>query len=134
MKMAIGWVLGLVLAAPAWAEAPVHHEVTLPEAKQFSSDRQPLVETPHVKLMALRIAAGKILERHSAPLPAIIHAVSGSGVVRYDDGATEKLDARHVVVLAPDVPHEVVPDNGQEMVLLVELSKGGAGGNVPHRH
>lgn len=82
-----------------------------------------LLETSAVKLAVLTLRRGFVLPAHDAPVSVTIQALSGSGVVRMG-GTTLPIDARHMVVLSPKVSHEVIPDKGGDLVLLLHYLKG----------
>lgn len=59
-----------------------------------------------------------------------IQAVAGGGTVLIGEQRV-RLDAAHMVVLAPNTPHAVVPDPGTDIVLLVHHVRGGSIGARP---
>ncbi|MEZ4391681.1 MAG: hypothetical protein R3A48_11340 [Polyangiales bacterium] len=77
-----------------------------------------LVDEPALKLVSIVLRQGTALPEHRAAVPVTIMAITGAGTVTA--GAERlRLDAAHAVVLAPNVPHAVLPDPGTDLVLLV---------------
>ena len=77
-----------------------------------------LVDEPALKLVTIILRQGTALPEHHSPVPVIIQALQGAGTVT---AGTERLriDPAHAVLLAPNVPHAVAPDDGTDLVLLV---------------
>lgn len=86
-----------------------------------------VLDTPHVKIVAITLRKGTLLPQHTAALPVTLVAAQGSGHVIFADGSKQRLDATHMVALAPTVPHAVQPDPGADLVVLVSHLKGPAG-------
>lgn len=124
----LGWMgaLSACGAAPCPPAAVAVHAgaevepIVVPDATTPGRPIEPrvLVDAPHLKLVAIVLRGGTELPVHTAPVPVTIQAVSGSGIVRVDD-ADYPLDPTHLVALAPEVAHSVVPAPGTDLVLLV---------------
>lgn len=84
-----------------------------------------LVDTPRLKLVTIVLRGGTALPEHTTPVPAMIQAISGAGTVVLP-AERKRVDAAHMVILAPGVPHSVEPDAGSDLVLLVSHLRGGA--------
>lgn len=80
---------------------------------------QVLVEEPALKLVTIILRQGTVLPEHHSSVPVTIQALQGAGIVT---AGTEqfRIDPAHAVVLAPKVPHAVTPDEGTDLVLLVQ--------------
>ncbi|MCZ7679916.1 MAG: hypothetical protein M5U28_14610 [Sandaracinaceae bacterium] len=137
------WVLSsaaLVLSACGGAEqargpalryeGPDVRALALPDGSEAGARIEPRVvlDAPHLKLVAIVLRGGAELPVHTAPSAVTIQAVSGSGVVRVGE-EEHPLDATHLVSLAPEVPHSVVPAGGADLVLLVHHLRGTGGGS-----
>jgi len=104
-----------------------HRGVELPTTPGGGPAREMkvLLDTPSVKIAAITLRAGTVLEEHSAPVPVTIQALTGSGTVRIGE-ASEAISPGRMLFLAPGVPHAVVPEKGTDLVLLVHHLKGAA--------
>ena len=127
--IACTFVLGSAFAFAQSAMGPGIHVIELPRsataAKQVKST--PLLETPHLKLVSIVIPKGGALPAHSAGGQASIQTVSGSGELRMGQ-RMERLDAAHLIVLAPGTQHEVRAGADADLVLLVHELKTGSRG------
>lgn len=85
-----------------------------------------LVDEPSLKVLSIVLRAGTVLPEHVVRAPVTITALEGSGTV-LADGERLRLDATHAVSLAPGVPHEVEPDEGTDLVLMVHQAWCGEG-------
>ena len=114
-------------SAPDERDGQGHHGVALPAAAAEGPAKEVsvLLETSHLKLVAITLRDGTVLERHSAPVQVTIQALRGGGVVHLGDGGTDVVDPGHMVVLAPGVEHSVVPDGAEDLVLLIHHLDGG---------
>jgi quercetin dioxygenase-like cupin family protein len=114
--------------APDIRDGRGHHGITLPTGADEGPAKQVavLLETPHLKLVAITLRDGTVLEPHSAPVQVTIQALRGSGRVELADGSTELLNPEHMVVLAPGVEHSVAGGT-DDLVLLVHHLRGGSG-------
>ncbi len=84
-----------------------------------------IVDEPALKLVSIVLRNGTELPEHHAAVPVTIQSLSGSGTVVAGKERL-KLDPGHAVVLAPNVPHAVIPEPGKDLVLLVHhLGRGG---------
>lgn len=123
-------------ARPAAPAAVSVHSVELPGAPGAGAPKEAktVLDNAHVKLAAITLRKGTLLPEHKTPLPVTIVAAQGAGHVLLADGSKQRLDATHMVVLAPNVPHAVQPDAGTDMVVLVHHLKtaGAAGGPEAH--
>lgn len=110
-------------ARPVFGGAPVR-SVELPGPPGEGSPREVrvLVDEPALKVLSIVLRAGTTLPEHVVPAPVTITALEGSGTV-LAGGERLRLDATHAVSLAPDVPHEVEPDPGTDLVLLVHQAR-----------
>ncbi|MRG94319.1 hypothetical protein [Polyangium spumosum] len=82
-----------------------------------------LLDNPFMKVVIITLRAGTVLPMHTAPVPVTIQALAGAGTVRAN-GSDTRIDHEHLVALSPDVPHEVMPDAGTDLVLLVQQMRG----------
>lgn len=113
-------------AAPASA-APASTALDLPVPPGAGKplEVKVLIDTPRLKLVTIVLRGGTALPEHTTPVPAMIQAISGAGTVVLP-GERKRVDAAHMVVLAPGAPHSVEPDPGTDLVLLVSHLRGGA--------
>jgi quercetin dioxygenase-like cupin family protein len=135
MKSTIFTLASIGLSACATAPAPVagpaHHPATAftgppaqllerPNASTAGGPKEVrvLYDDPTLKLAAIVLRDGTLLPEHHSAVPVTIQAVEGAGTV-IAGGERHRLDATHLVVLAPGVPHAVEPDPGTTLVLLV---------------
>lgn len=121
---------GLALGACATGSAAPHHVATLggptirvvdlpdPPGEGQPREVRVLVDEPVLKLATIVLRRGTILPEHHSAVPVTITALSGSGTV-VTGSERLRLDAGHAIVLAPNVPHAVEPDEGTDLVLLV---------------
>lgn len=131
-RMALGAAIALAgcggaqaARAPEARAMPVEW-VSVPDASGGEAPREVrvLVDTPHLKLVAIVLRGGTPLPEHTAPSPVTIQAVAGEGVVRVGDEA-RPLDATHMVALDAEVAHAVEPSPGTDLVVLVHHLRGG---------
>lgn len=96
------------------------HSVTLPRPPAASARNTPevLLETAHLKLVSIVVPNGGVLPAHSAPSQVSILALSGSGEL-IAAGQAQRIDAAHMIVLAPGLEHEVRAAKGADLVLLI---------------
>ena len=81
-----------------------------------------LLHRPNVTQVLFSFDPGGRLERHSAPGLVIIHVLEGRLRVEAD-GSDHELGGGEIIVLDPDVPHDVrAADNRAAMLLTVHLS------------
>lgn len=119
--------LGACAAQPATAPptppigGPAARVVELPATAGSGDPREVrvLVDEPALKLVTIILRQGTTLPEHHSRVPVVIQALQGAGTVT---AGTEQLrvDAAHAVLLAPNVPHAVAPDDGTDLVLLVQ--------------
>ncbi len=112
------------LAAEGKPATASHRGVDLPSASANgqAKEMKVLLDAPGVKIAAITLRGGTVLEEHSAPVPVTIQALKGTGTVRIGE-ASEKVGPDRLVYLAPGVPHSVVPDKESDLVLLVHHLK-----------
>ena len=125
----------VLIGAFGLAQAPARsgfHVVALPgsSAGAQSVRTNVLLETPHLKLVAITVPKGGSLAAHAAPDPVSIQALSGSGELLVA-GGLEKLDPRRAIVLAPNMQHEVRASGAADLVLLVHHVRGARRGPGP---
>jgi len=99
---------------------PASRVVELPGTPGAGEPREVrvLVDEPALKLASIVLRGGAVLPTHHSAVPVTIVALQGSGTVVA--GAERlRLDPTHAVVLGPNVPHAVEPDDGTDLVLLV---------------
>lgn len=110
--------------------APPVAAIELPVPPASSGDGREvhkLLDSPTVELVTITLRHGTVLPSHSAPVPVTIQTLSGAGAIWI--GAQHlPLDPAHMVVLAAHTVHEVHPEPGPDLVLLVHHLRGGAGG------
>ncbi|MBL0213407.1 MAG: AraC family ligand binding domain-containing protein [Myxococcales bacterium] len=111
--------------APSVTTTPVSVVlVPVPPGDGDGREVRTLLDVPQLKLASIILRRGTVLPEHAAPMPVTIQAVAGSGTVRI--GAKRvRLDAAHMVFLAPNTVHEIEPDPGTDVVLLVHHLRGG---------
>lgn len=128
---ALALVAGVTLAQQR-PMGPGFHVVNLPTATQAAGrlETKVLLETPHLKLTSVVIPKGGVLATHSVPNQVSLQALSGSGEVHMD-GTTERIDTGRLIVLAPDVQHEVRASADATLVLLIHHVLPGPGSG-PH--
>jgi quercetin dioxygenase-like cupin family protein len=112
-----GFRLGAAQPQPG---RPGFHSVTLPRPAGADARKTPevLLETAHLKLVSIVVPNGGVLPAHSAPSQVSIQALSGSGELIVA-GQAQRIDATHMIVLAPGVEHEVRAAKGADLVLLI---------------
>lgn len=125
----------VALAAPAAAEPPAAKAapstapfvaVPLPaKAGEGKPKEHKLVaDTVHQKSVVITLRKGTVLPPHSSQHAAILQSLGGKGVVRMGDKTVE-LSPTSMVLLEPGVTHEVVPDAGGDLIVLVHHLKTG---------
>jgi quercetin dioxygenase-like cupin family protein len=131
------WVLAWTpssLEAQPRPTAPGYHVVSLvAEAKAGARpEPQVLLETPHLKLVKIVVPKGGVLPAHSAPTQVSVQALSGAGELMVA-GKSQRIDASHMIVLAPNMEHEVRASAEADLVLLIHhlLPGPGRGGHGP---
>lgn len=77
-----------------------------------------IVDEPALKLASIVLRNGTELPEHHSAVPVTIQSLNGNGTVVAGKERL-KLDPGHAVVLAPNVPHSVIPEPGKDLVLLV---------------
>ncbi|AUX27909.1 uncharacterized protein SOCEGT47_085090 [Sorangium cellulosum] len=82
-----------------------------------------ILDNPFMKVVVITLRAGTVLPTHTAPSPVTIQAIAGAGTVR-SSGGEARIDREHLVALSPGAPHEVAPDPGTDLVLLVQHMRG----------
>ena len=121
--LALGGCAAQPVAAPPTPPigGPAARVIELPAAAGSGDPREVrvLVDEPALKLVTIILRQGTALPEHHSPVPVVIQALQGAGTVT---AGTEQLrvDPAHAVLLAPNVPHAVAPDDGTDLVLLVQ--------------
>ena len=121
--LALGGCAAQPVAAPPTPPigGPAARVVELPAAAGSGDPREVrvLVDEPALKLVTIILRQGTTLPEHHSRVPVVIQALQGAGTVT---AGTEQLrvDPAHAVLLAPNVPHAVAPDDGTDLVLLVQ--------------
>lgn len=126
--------LASALALAQTAPGPGIHAIALPKASSGAKQVQKttLLETPHLKLVSIVIPKGGTLPAHAATGQVSVHAISGTGELQMGDHK-ERLDAGHLIVLAPGAQHEVRAGAEGDLTLLVHEILGGRGGRMMGR-
>ena len=96
-----------------------------------------LLDESHLKLATITLRLGTILPAHSAPVPATVQVLEGEGVMHVG-GEAVPVSKGTVVSLAAGEEHDVVPEPGSDMLLLVHYLRGAQGNTPPpppgHEH
>jgi quercetin dioxygenase-like cupin family protein len=102
-------------------DGPQARTVELPDSGGDGPERdvKVLVDEPALKLVTIVLRKGTVLPEHHSPVAVTIQALHGAGTVTAG-AETFRIDPAHAVVLAPAVPHAVQPDEGSDLVLLVQ--------------
>ncbi len=111
--------------------AALAHLIDLPEAaRSLLAESNPghqghrqiaLHKTSHTTIALFAFEAGGVMPLHQAHGAVIIQALSGHLTVVTAEGAHE-VTAGRVLVLAPDVPHDVTAQEASQMLLTVSLA------------
>jgi quercetin dioxygenase-like cupin family protein len=83
-----------------------------------------LLDESHLKLAVLTLRQGTVLPPHSAPVPTTIQVLQGAGVIHVD-GKPIRVAEGELLPLRAGADHDVRPDEGSDMVLLVHYLRGG---------
>jgi len=83
-----------------------------------------LLDESHLKLAVLTLRQGTVLPPHSAPVPTTIQVLQGAGVIHVD-GKPIRVAEGELLPLRAGADHDVRPDEGGDMVLLVHYLRGG---------
>ncbi len=83
-----------------------------------------LLDASHLKLAVLTLRRGTVLPPHSAPVPTTIQVLVGKGIVGVD-GERIPVSKGSIVALPAGAEHEVLPEQGSDMSLLVHYLRGG---------
>lgn len=87
-----------------------------------------LLDESYLKLATIALRQGTLLPAHSAPVPTTVQVLEGKGVVHVG-GQPVPVSKGTIVSLAAEEEHDVVPEPGSDMLLLVHYLRG-AGGNT----
>lgn len=119
MKLIVLSTLLLTLGCAAPASLSTS-SVAFPEISEEGKpiEVSTLVNEDGLKIKTITLRAGKVLPVHTAPSPVTIMALQGSGELVSGEERFP-LDPGHAVLLAAEAPHEVIPDEGTTMVLLI---------------
>lgn len=82
-----------------------------------------LMDEPHLKLATIALRRGTELPPHSAPVAATIQVLEGNGIIHVEGEAVTVTDGS-IVVLTAGQEHDVVPERGTDMLLLVHYLRG----------
>ena len=82
-----------------------------------------LLDQSHLKIATIALRRGTVLPPHSAPVPATILVLEGEGVAHIA-GKPVPVSRGSLISLAPGEEHDVVPDPGSDMLLLVHYLRG----------
>lgn len=82
-----------------------------------------LLDEDHLKLVVLTLRQGTVLPAHSAPVPTTIQVLQGAGVIHID-GNPIRVTEGVLLPLRAGADHDVLPDEGTDMVLLVHYLRG----------
>jgi len=82
-----------------------------------------LLDESHLKLAVLTLRRGTVLPPHSAPVPTTIQVLQGAGVIHID-GKPIRVAEGVLLPLRAGADHDVRPDKGGDMVLLVHYLRG----------
>lgn len=120
--------------------AASHQMMQLPEKAGDGEAKEVkvLMDEPHLKLATIALRRGTVLPPHSAPVPATIQVLQGSGIIHVT-GEAVTVTHGSIVVLAAGQEHDVVPEEGGDMLLLVHYLRGAvdreaAGHHDAHAH
>jgi quercetin dioxygenase-like cupin family protein len=129
----LAWMPSFSVAQPR-PTAPGYHLVSLATEVKAGARPEPqvLLETPHLKLVKIVVPKGGVLPAHSAPTQVSVQALSGAGEFIVA-GKPERIDASHMIVLAPNMEHEVRASADADLVLLIHhlLAGPARGGHGP---
>jgi len=121
--LALGGCAAQPTAAPPTPPigGPAARAVELPAVAGPGEPREVrvLVDEPALKLVTIILRQGTALPEHHSPVPVVIQALQGAGTVTAGSEHF-RVDPAHAVLLAPNVPHAVAPDDGTDLVLLVQ--------------
>ncbi len=96
-----------------------------------------LLDESYLKLATIALRHGTLLPAHSAPVPTTVHVLEGKGVIHVG-GQPVPVSRGTVVSLAAGEEHDVVPETGGNMLLLVHYLRGARGNTSPpppgHKH
>jgi len=71
-----------------------------------------------VKAVLFAFAPGEELSAHTAPMPATLHFLEGTGTVTLG-GETQAVRAGSFAYMPPNLPHSIVAETGVIMLLLM---------------
>ena len=89
-----------------------------------------LLDESHLKLATIALRQGTNLTSHSAPVPVTIQVLEGEGIIHIG-GKPVHASKGTVVSLAAGEEHDVVPEPGSAMLLLVHYLRTGRGKETP---
>lgn len=132
-RFALGSSLFLVAACAGTEHASeastpaltTHHLATLPVQIGSGENKQVdlwLDEGP-LRLVTIVLRDGTILPPHTAPVPVTIHVLDGRGVIHLGTEAVV-VERGSVLLLPAGAEHDVVPDPGTDLRVLVHYMRG----------
>lgn len=120
------------MAEPRKSAAPAEESASLAVPLPASAGEGPpkeskvLADTPHQKTVVIILRKGTVLPTHASGHAAMLQSLGGKGVVRMGEREVE-LSPTNMVLLEPKVPHEVAPEAGGDLIILVHHLKTGSG-------
>lgn len=82
-----------------------------------------LIDQSHLKLAIITLRRGTVLASHSTPVPATILVLQGAGVMNVG-GEAIPASKGTIVSLGAGEQHDIVPEPGSNMLLLVHYLRG----------
>lgn len=77
-----------------------------------------LLDQEHLKIATISLRQGTVLPPHSAPVPATILVLEGRGITNLAGKAVPVTEGT-LISMAAGEDHDVVPESGTDMLLLV---------------
>lgn len=116
-------VLALLIATTVAADPG--HLVQVPDfsPEGGKKDVTVLSVSDTLKVANVILRAGTTLPTHSTPVPATILILKGQGVIHVG-GTKTKVKEGSLIILEAGQPHDVVPEEGSDMQLLVHYLLG----------
>ncbi len=129
---------GTAFSSPA-AEAPETPEVSsasrvlevpLSAGSGDGKEVSVLLDESQLKLATIALRNGTVLGTHSAPVPATILVLEGTGVIHVG-GEPMAVSKGTLVSLAAGEEHDVVPEGKDDMLVLVHYLRGAGAAAAP---
>ena len=126
MALTLGGAVGALSAATSQV-------VSIPDLASGDKGKEVslLLDEDHLKLATIALRDGTVLTTHAAPVAATIVVIEGTGIIHMGDKAVH-ISKGSIVSLAPQEEHDVVPDAGTDMLLLVHYLKNSGDVDSPH--